>query len=84
MNTLADIQNFLALLGRLPDGWCLRRRLEDRRRPHRACQAPDPEPGTYNFQRVSDHEILQIVEFVAHDRRSARILLHAHGFSGRS
>ena len=45
MNVLADIENFLALLGRLLDGWCLRRRLEDCRRPHRACQAPDPEPG---------------------------------------
>lgn len=27
-------------------GWCLRRRLEDRRCSHRACQAPHPEPGT--------------------------------------
>ena len=31
--------------GRLPDGWCFRRRLEDRCCPHRAYQAARSEPG---------------------------------------
>lgn len=37
----------------ISSGWCLCRRLEDRRCPHRAYQAPDPEPGMLSFFSLS-------------------------------
>jgi hypothetical protein len=46
MDSLIAPKSPAAVADLIYSGWCLRRRLEDRRRSHRACQAPHPEPGT--------------------------------------